>query len=193
MSTASEWFRPASPRVAADDLFLVRARTLAPALLAPLVEPRDTGARPARWIGDEPGVVLTVDVPGCDPEHLRLQVTFAAGRLSGRWVDGLPLSEHGAEAGPDLLVADVAAGQDAGAADLALHWLSGQLTRPVREERWVGWRGTIASRLVMADTGSVLLERGGRVIRRHAEPTQVLQVRPCVPVEHLPGGRPGQA
>ncbi|WP_298456648.1 hypothetical protein [uncultured Cellulomonas sp.] len=187
MSTASEWFRPASPRVPADDPFTHRARGAAPALLGPLVAPGATRAFPARWLGDEPGTVLTVAVPGLEDGEAHLQVMLHRPRLTGCWETEALLVDHSDLRGPDVLVADVAPGSEGRAADLAVRWLAGQLSRPVREERWVGWRGTIASRLVMADTGSVLLERGGRVIRRHGEPAQVLQVRPCA-ADRAPSG-----
>jgi hypothetical protein len=178
VSTGSPWFAPVSQQHALTGPFLAHARELAPELLAPFVPSPHTAAQPARWIGDPPGVVLTVLVPGFESGRVHLQVTLHEGRLTGRWAHDHHAPEPGPVSGPDTLVVtgDVEA-RPVQSAEQAVGWLARQLARPVLEERWLGWRGTVASRTVMGDTRTVLWQWGDRWIRRFP-PHQVFEVRP---------------
>jgi hypothetical protein len=178
VSTGSLWFAPVSQQHALTGPFLTRARELAPDLLGPFVASRLTGAQPARWIGDRPGVVLTVLVPGFDSGRVHLQVTLHDGRLTGRWAHDRHVPEPGPVSGPDTLVVTGDVEARAGeSAQQAVVWMARQLARPVVEERWLGWRGPVASRTVMGDTRTVLWHWGDRWIRRFP-PHQVFEIRP---------------
>jgi hypothetical protein len=182
VSTGSPWFAPVSQQHALSGPFLRHARECAGDLLGRYVDPRLTAAQPAQWIAERPGVVLTVVVPGFEAgtrsAGVRLHVTMHEGRVTGRWVHDRHAPDPGPVSGPDTLVlgGDVDA-HPADTAERAVTWMARQLARPVREERWLGWRGPVASRTVLGDTGTVLWQWGDHWVD-HFPPHQVFEVRP---------------
>jgi len=178
VTPGSPWFAPVSPQHGPTGPFVDRARELAPELPAPFVAPGLTAAQPARWIADRPGVVLTVLVPGFESGLVHLHVTLHDGHLTGRWTDEGAEPRPGPVSGPDTLaVTGDVEGSPAESAARAVEWMARQLARPVVEERWLGWRGPIASRTLLADTRTVLWQWGDRWIHRFP-PHQVFEIRP---------------
>lgn len=163
-----EWFHSDSSAP-----FIEQVRGLADEFLAGLVEPGATWAMTG--FGDALICVTVPEIPD-EKNPATIQVMWDRGSLGGYWGDAYLFDDWDAN-DPEALVVRGIELDEVRAASLTLSWLAEQLRRPVELREWRKGDRVVAQRWLLADTGSVIRQRGSWVARR-GPVSAVINLRP---------------